>query len=182
VNYVYNQGRCYQQNGRVDQALNRFREYLRRATGASAEERHEVQGFIDELEQQRPRAPAPDRGADRPPTNRLRTVGATLAAVGVVSVATGVVLSLKVRSSEREVERYVRETEPYADPQVVAGKMRSGGRLETFQWVAYGAGVAALAGGVSCFLLGQRSSEERPVAFTIAPGPGRLTTAMRVRF
>src|SRR5207244_1269155 len=52
VNYVYNQGRCYQQNGRVDQALNRFHEYLRRATSASSEERHEVQGFIDELERQ----------------------------------------------------------------------------------------------------------------------------------
>src|SRR5689334_17575967 len=45
VNYVYNQGRCYQQNGRGDQALNRFREYLRRATNATPEERREVQGF-----------------------------------------------------------------------------------------------------------------------------------------
>lgn len=186
VNYVYNQGRCYQQNGRADQALNRFREYLRRATAASPEERREVQGFIDELERQRERtaSPAPERTAteEGARAGRLRTTGVVLAVVGAAALGTGVALSLKVRSSEREVERYVRETEPYADPQVVAGKMRSGGRLETFQWVAYGTGVAALAGGVSCYLLGQRPAQEGRVAWTVVPAAHGLTSTMRVRF
>jgi hypothetical protein len=185
VNYVYNQGRCYQQNGRVDQALNRFREYLRRATGASEQERAEVRGFIEELERQRERTspPQPERPADQGArSGRLRTAGVTLAVVGVAAVGTGVVLSLKVRGSARDVERYVRDTQPYADPQVVAGKMRSGGRLETFQWVAYGAGVAALAGGVSCYLLDARPSEERRLAFTVAPGPRGFAASMRLRF
>jgi hypothetical protein len=48
--WVYNQGRCYQQNGRTEQALNRFREYLRRGQNLSAEEKSEVEGFIRELE------------------------------------------------------------------------------------------------------------------------------------
>jgi hypothetical protein len=185
VNYVYNQGRCYQQNGRVDQALNRFHEYLRRATSATAQERQEVQGFIDELERQRERAAAPgdaDRAADATRAGRLRKVGLTAAAVGAVAVATGVVLSLKVRSSERDVEQYVRDHQPLADPVEVASKMRAGGRLETFQWVAYGAGVAALAAGVSCYLLGLRAPGQAPVALSVAPGPHALSTTMTVRF
>lgn len=48
--WVYNQGRCYQQNGRNDQALNRFREYLRRGQNLNADDRREVEGFIKELE------------------------------------------------------------------------------------------------------------------------------------
>ena len=182
VNYVYNQGRCYQQNGRVDQALNRFREYLRRATGASTSERAEVQGFIDELERQRaaPAATSPrdDRG---PPSGRLRTVAVTLAGVGVAAVAAGVVLSFKVRSAQRDTEQYVRENKPYAEPEVVAAKMRSGGRLETFQWVAYGVGVAALAGSVTSYLLGQRADAER-MNVAVVPTAGGLATTVRLRF
>ena len=186
INSVYNQGRCYQQNGRVDQALNRFREYLRRATSLSPSERSEVQGFIDELERQRERAalpagPAPKESDEAARSGRLRTTALILAGVGVAAVATGVVLSLQVRSHQRDVERYVRETQPYADPLVVAGKMRTGGRIETFQWVAYGTGVAALAGSATCYLLGLRSGQER-VAWTATPAPGGLTTSLRVRF
>ena len=182
--YVFNQGRCYQQNGRAEQALNRFREYLRRATKATPDERREVQGFIDELERQRELAAPPPAGAgdQGPRGGSLRTVGLTLAAVGVAAVGAGIVLSFKVRSSEREVERYVRETEPLADPQVVAAKMRSGGRLETFQWVAYGAGVAALAGGVTCFVLGLRADQEHRVAWSAVPVPHGVATSLRVRF
>src|SRR3954451_16851352 len=33
-NYIYNQGRCYQENGKGEQAVARFREYLRVATDA----------------------------------------------------------------------------------------------------------------------------------------------------
>jgi hypothetical protein len=183
VNYVYNQGRCYQQNGRVDQALNRFREYLRRATGASTSERAEVQGFIDELERQRAATAATSpRAEDRgPPSGRLRTVAVALAGVGVAAVATGVVLSFKVRSAQRDTERYVRDTQPYAAPEVVAAKMRSGGRLETFQWVAYGVGVAALAGSVTSYLLGQRADAER-MNVAVVPTAGGLATTVRLRF
>ena len=144
-----------------------------------------MQGFIDELERQRERtappvaAPPPAEGQR---AGRLHTMELTLAAVGAVAVGTGVILSLKVRSAERDVERYVRETEPYADPQIVAAKMRSGGRLETFQWVAYGVWVASLAGSLASYLLGQRSGEERRVAWAVAPGPHGLSTSMSLRF
>src|SRR5450631_2643141 len=37
--YIYNQGRCFEQNGKASDALTRFREYLRKAPGLSADER-----------------------------------------------------------------------------------------------------------------------------------------------
>jgi hypothetical protein len=55
-NYVYNQARCYQQNGRVDQALERFHEYRRVAPSGSAEEAARIDRFIDELEAKRAQA------------------------------------------------------------------------------------------------------------------------------
>lgn len=37
--YLYNQGRCYEQNSRYEEAIGRFREYLRKAKGASSSEK-----------------------------------------------------------------------------------------------------------------------------------------------
>src|SRR5688572_7801153 len=47
---VYNQARCYQQNGRAAEALARFKEYRRTRTDLRARERVEVDGHIRELE------------------------------------------------------------------------------------------------------------------------------------
>jgi hypothetical protein len=49
INWVYNQGRCYQQNERPEEAIGRFEEYLRRSSTATAAERTEVEGFIADL-------------------------------------------------------------------------------------------------------------------------------------
>jgi tetratricopeptide (TPR) repeat protein len=48
--YVYNQGRCYQQNGRAEQALNRFREYLRQAKDLPPGAKAGVERYIAECE------------------------------------------------------------------------------------------------------------------------------------
>jgi hypothetical protein len=48
VNYIYNQGRCYEQNGRFSEAILHFREFLRKAKNLSAEEKAEVNGHIAE--------------------------------------------------------------------------------------------------------------------------------------
>ena len=50
ANFLYNQARCYEQNGKNDQAVTRFREYLRKATGLPAEEVAAVNRRIDELQ------------------------------------------------------------------------------------------------------------------------------------
>jgi tetratricopeptide (TPR) repeat protein len=50
ANYIYNQGRCYEQNGKQNEAILRFREYLRTAKNLSAGERGEVNGHIAECQ------------------------------------------------------------------------------------------------------------------------------------
>jgi hypothetical protein len=58
-NYIYNQARCYQQNGRTEQAISRFKEFLRAAPDASPEDRARVERFVHELEGERqPATPA----------------------------------------------------------------------------------------------------------------------------
>ena len=50
VTYIYNQGRCFEQNGKNDQAVLRFKEYLRKAENLKMADRDAVQKKIDELQ------------------------------------------------------------------------------------------------------------------------------------
>lgn len=52
ANWLYNQGRCYEQNGQNDLAASRFREYLRKGEKLSAEEVEAVNRRIAELDRQ----------------------------------------------------------------------------------------------------------------------------------
>jgi hypothetical protein len=47
-NFVFNQARCFELNGKYDDAINRFREYLRVAGSLTADERTEVERHIAE--------------------------------------------------------------------------------------------------------------------------------------
>ena len=73
--YIYNQGRCYQQNGKPREALTRFREYMRKARDMSADDKALVQGYISELEQQE-KAAALDLSARPPADSQVPTVSA----------------------------------------------------------------------------------------------------------
>ena len=48
--YLRNIGRCYQNLGDADKAIISFRDYLRKHKTITADERTEVEGFIDEME------------------------------------------------------------------------------------------------------------------------------------
>jgi hypothetical protein len=48
--YIYNQGRCFEQNGKNDQAVLRFKEYLRKAKNLKNEDRDATLKKIDELQ------------------------------------------------------------------------------------------------------------------------------------
>ena len=90
LTWVYNQGRCYQQNGWADEAIERFQEYLRRARDITPAERGEVEKFIAELETRRQRrdsdvsaltpppvpTPAPAVQTTLPPLHPIRWTGA----------------------------------------------------------------------------------------------------------
>jgi hypothetical protein len=64
--YLYNQGRCYEQNVRYVEAAERFREYLRKAPKLTAKVREETEKHIAECES----AVAKSHLADPPPPSR----------------------------------------------------------------------------------------------------------------
>ncbi len=57
--FVYNQGRCFEQNGKNDQALLRFKEYERKAQGLSQDDREALRKKIEGLEATQRPSPAP---------------------------------------------------------------------------------------------------------------------------
>jgi len=48
--HIYNQGRCFEQSNRHDEAIARFREYLRKATNLTVEERLDAEKHIADCE------------------------------------------------------------------------------------------------------------------------------------
>jgi hypothetical protein len=48
--YIYNQGRCYEQNNRCEEAIIRFREYLRKTQGGNESDRADVQKHMADCE------------------------------------------------------------------------------------------------------------------------------------
>ena len=48
-NYIYNQARCFERNGKYDQALLSYEDYLRKATNLGDAERAQVEKSIAEL-------------------------------------------------------------------------------------------------------------------------------------
>jgi tetratricopeptide (TPR) repeat protein len=69
--YLYNQGRCYQQNHRWEEALDRFREYLRKNPKLADSTKAEVQQHIAECEAKQSKAevtpPSPPEPKTAPP-------------------------------------------------------------------------------------------------------------------
>ena len=46
ANFIFNQARCFEQNNRCEEAVSRFREYLRKASGLSAEDKADTEKHI----------------------------------------------------------------------------------------------------------------------------------------
>jgi hypothetical protein len=169
---IYNQGRCYQQNRRPEDAIARFQEYLRKAKELPEAERAEVEGFIRELEAEaKARSGSPqdrskigeavpsvaaaashgDRGRS------LRIAGLAVGSAGVVALIAAVYLSVKVASLEDEVTQYAREHTRIEDRPALNSRLADGGRFETWQFISYGVAAGALATGATLFVLGSRA-------------------------
>jgi hypothetical protein len=193
--YVFNQGRCYQKNGQLEQAKVRFDEYLRIGTKEPPEDIQRAQGFIKEIDatlaQQRASAPAPAvaPAEDREGRRRmLRTTSIVLAAVGVAAVGVGVFMSFKVKSTNDSIDQGY--SQPYVTDQARLEQLISDGKsYQTWQWVGYGLGVAALGGAATTFLLsggfggsGPAAAEHVAVTFTPTVSPDGAGGVLRLRF
>ena len=59
ITFVFNQGRCFQQNHRWEEALDRFNEFLRKARNLSQNEKDEVDRYIADCQSHLPAAQPP---------------------------------------------------------------------------------------------------------------------------
>jgi hypothetical protein len=204
--HVFNQARCYQQNEQIDPALQRFREYLRVGTAEPPADIARAQGYVRELEgilaarqaeeQKRAQATAAvaaaaagqAAGSERR-LKVLRVTSIVLGGIGLASLGTGAYLSSRVRSLEGEIEQRFKGQQVVTDNAPLKRQLADGGRYETWQWIAYGVGVAAAAGAVTTFALAgfTFSSGEvagRPATVSLAPvaTPSAVGAVVRGRF
>jgi hypothetical protein len=187
-NYVYNQARCYQQNGRAAEALSRFREYQRLVPNEPSEQRARVDRYVHELEVELARVPAPRAevvpaaATDVPavpasaiapavPPHRLRTLGWISSGVAIAGVAAGIVAGLQIRSLAQELE-----TAPSAGYTVddLAERQRRADGWETMEWIGYGVGAAAALGAAVAFAIDARGAGDAAIAGSRSATSGTL--------
>ena len=187
ITYVYNQGRCLEQNHRWEEALDRFLEYQRKTPGLNETEKREVEQHIVEckshLQEQATIASPPEVPTSPKPVVApvapavievvapvstpepadgmgLRVSGIAVGVVGIAAIATGVILATKTRALTDELNKsYNRDK---------AAKRDS---YETWGWVSYGVGAAALVAGTTLCILGWRTGKSEPEASTVSVLP-----------
>jgi hypothetical protein len=186
LNLLYNLARCFEQNHRWEEALDRFLEYQRKTPDTTASGKADVEKHIGECKDHMkeaatvapppapvvPTAPVPAAEARPPATvlesvqetapspvhqsqdgSALRWAGTATGVVGLASLGVGIYCSVKsydVRDDPSKLDNY-----------------------KTIGYVAYGVGAAALATGLSLYLIGHgRSENSHAVAILPAPVPG----------
>jgi hypothetical protein len=195
--FVFNQGRCYQKNGQLEPARHRFAEYLRIGISEPPDDIRRAQEFVKEIDDTlarlrvaalAPAAAAPVSSSRGEHAHALRIASVVLAALGVAAVGTGVYLSLKVNSISDDIDKEFANQDYVTDAAGLQRQLADGARYETWQWIAYGVGGAALAGAVTTFILGgsslpwSGSSERAALGLTPAVSRDGLGGVVRWRF
>ena len=185
--WIFNEGRCYQQNGQLPQALAKFKEFLRKSQGASGEDVHDAQDYIKEISAElQPAQPAPSSPStatvepaaavstqsspaqpETHPGRGLRYAGIGTCIAGVAALATGVVFTVLVHNTDKNIETQANSN--VVNWSEVSGKYSQGQRYETLQWVFYGVGAGAVMVGSVLYWLGSSSNEPRASATRVFP-------------
>jgi hypothetical protein len=188
ITYIFNQGRCFEQNRRYEDAIGRFREYLVKGEKLTADEKAIAQKRIDACESYLPKsepppAVVPTPVVQAPPAQApyspqvvatlqqpqkldgqagsgLRIAGITVASVGAAALLTGVVLNLKVNSMSSDLAK---------PDNFNRDTDNSRKDYKTLGWVSYGVGAACLAGGSLLYYLGWHSGRDSVSSVALVP-------------
>lgn len=205
LTYLYNQARCYQQNNEPELALNRFREYLRKGPELTSKEKDALDRNMEECQRLISERRAVQGGGTVPPKSDsiehapelpsrsasvedaslttqpkpqpgrdLKVAGIITASCGVGSFGIGLLYYWRRDALLKDVE----ERGFYSTDE--KNRLSS---YKTISRVGYGVGAAAIATGVTLYLLGVHPSDSEPsVAWLPSLVPGEATLTLRGRF
>ena len=192
---VFNEGRCYQQNGMLEPARLRFAEYLRIGQNEPPQDLERARSYLGDIDAQLARAKqttasGADAAAARAERRRriLRIGGVGLAGVGVAAIVTGIVFGAKVSSANSDIDSEL-HSGTMVDSAVLKRQLADGHRDETWQWIGYGVGAAALAGAAAALVFGRAFASGPPAQDTgarvsVAPlvSPGAFGGGVQAHF
>jgi hypothetical protein len=204
--YIYNQGRCYEQNHQWVNATDRFREYLRKAENLSPKEKTEVEKHITDcevfLDKQEPKivpppaAPLPMATTPVPlppstPTAQVKVAvsesappeerhGSGLRVTGVVIGglgAVGLATGLVLNLKANNLASEFNRTHN-------ASAQSSQSSYKTGSMIGYGVGAGALLTGVLLYIIGRPSADVTPsqVSFLPVLSPTDFSLTMKRTF
>jgi hypothetical protein len=198
--FVYNQGRCYQQNNRWEQAISRFKEFLRKAKDLSDADRVDTERQITDCETALAKTNPPATVALPPPpvATPLETQplaahpavsevsqsapppsdgsrGKGLRVTGIILAAVGVAsvgvgVGLALKANGLSTTDYSRSREDNRSS------------LKTWSLVSYGVGAAAIATGAVLYVVGWPSEPSSGVALLPTVSPDGAAVSLRGRF
>lgn len=177
--YLFNQGRCFEQNRRYDDAIGRFREYLVKAKNLRPEDKEDTKKHISDCEsyvRQSTREPGasevgrPKQGAfegvAKKPSEEVRgsdhaevaastetRPGRGLRVGAVVAASLGVAGLATGLVLNLKANQLSRDVEADWDPDMESSRKS----YQSAGWIAYGVGAACLAGGALLYYLGTRA-------------------------
>jgi hypothetical protein len=187
--YIYNQGRCYEQNHQWTSAIDRFREYLRNSKGLSATDKAEVEKHIADcesfLDKQEPRSAPPPLAfppvvasvapAPPPPAPATITVlapaphedrhGSGLRVAGFVLGSIGVAALAAGLALNLEANSLAREVNRTHD----LSTQSSQSSYKTSSMICYASGAGSVLAGVLLYLIGRQSADTKATQMAVLP-------------
>ncbi|HEX7508685.1 MAG TPA: hypothetical protein VF550_18075 [Polyangia bacterium] len=205
--YIFNQGRCFEQNHLWSDSIDRFKEYLRKVPDLTAKEKANVDRHITDCEVEQaklapptaapiaPPAPAPlpaAAAATPPPTDTANLMarptppaveqrsGSRLRTAGIVTASVGVLALAGGMVCNVQANSLAKDL---SGTTYDRGKASTRDTYVTLGWVGYGVGAAALATGATLFFLGGNSgtTAETSTAVSLVPvfAPGLASLSLR---
>jgi hypothetical protein len=205
--YIYNQGRCYQQNGIFEKAVLRFREYLRKVKNLSNSDRTETERQISDCEASLGKAalvapppvstsssvapietqltvPAPQTAAPavsvKPtPTPTESSQGKDLRTAGIICAAGGLAAVGAGVGLALKTQNISSDEQKHGATPAKESQRKS---LETWGWIGYGVGAAALGTGAVLYIAGRRDDQRGSLALLPILAPNSASVMMKGSF
>jgi hypothetical protein len=196
--HIFNQARCFEQNSRFEEAISRFREYLRKATAISPDDKADAEKHIADCQALLGQKVVPEPKAEAAqPAPAPAPAAPSAAPAAVLPVVAPAPEQIAVASETRNPGRGLRiagiacgvlgeasvgagvyfytRAKSYSDKvseqglDPIPADQSAGKHAQTMQWVFYGAGAAAIATGTVLYVLGWPSSDAGRSVAGVAP-------------